>query len=168
MKIHHNTMPNRVYTIALDFDGTLVESDYPRIGALKTDVVEKLLSHHRELVEAGYRPSYILNTCRENDELAAALLFCDKNLPSEIRVIAANYNPNQTFKSRKPCASEYWDDRAVNPLNDPDNTAFWEGESEECCSHCKSRSRWFYDQYCPVCGRKMTNSREKVNSDEHP
>ena len=48
--------------LCIDFDGTLVEHDYPRIGALRPNVIEVLTRFKKE----GFR--LILLTCREDGD----------------------------------------------------------------------------------------------------
>lgn len=94
--------------IAVDFDGTIVEDDYPRIGAERPCACEVL----RQLKREGY--ILILWTCRTGNELAAAIAFCkeegvrfdavNENLRSEI-VRYHGSNP------RKVGASMYIEDR---------------------------------------------------------
>ena len=101
-------MKNKI--IAVDFDGTLCENKYPEIGAPRLDVIKKLLKEQ----QAGART--ILWTCRSGEDLAAAIYWClDRGITFE----AINENLKSTVDyfgrdSRKICADEYWDDRAVN------------------------------------------------------
>ena len=95
--------------IAVDFDGTLNTSAYPKTDSPNMKVIEALLARQR----AGAR--IILWTCRNGKELEAAVDACrswgivfdavNDNLPE----IKARYGDNP----RKISASEYWDDKAV-------------------------------------------------------
>lgn len=98
--------------IAVDFDGTLCENLYPKIGAPKTDVIAKLKAEK----EAGTR--IILWTCRSNYDLTEAIKW---SLLQGLQFDAVNDNlPEMTelFRnnSRKIFASEYWDDKAKEIL----------------------------------------------------
>lgn len=95
--------------IAVDFDGTLNTSAYPKTDSPNQPIIDMLLARQRN----GAR--IILWTCREGKELDAAVEACrswgivfdavNDNLP-ELKALYGN-NP------RKISASEYWDDRAV-------------------------------------------------------
>lgn len=95
--------------IAVDFDGTLCEDKYPEIGAPKQYAIDLLRQ------EQGKGAKVILWTCREGDDLKAALEWCSEH---DIYFDAVNDNlPDRTCKywnnSRKVNADEYWDDKAV-------------------------------------------------------
>ena len=95
--------------IAIDFDGTLFETEYPKILRPILPVI-RMAKEHRE---AGNK--LILWTCREGAELDAAVSACreqglefdavNDNLP-ELKERWGN-NP------RKVAADEYWDDHAT-------------------------------------------------------
>ncbi len=96
------------YAIAVDFDGCLCENLYPAIGRPHPRVLNKLR------VAQGQGARIILWTCREGDELQAAVAWCrdhgltfdaiNDNLPERV----AKYENN----CRKVFADEYWDDKA--------------------------------------------------------
>ena len=95
--------------IAVDFDGTLCENEYPNIGAPRTDVISKLKA------EALNGAKIILWTCREGSELEKALDFCRQQ---GIYFDAVNANLPEAIDAwkndcRKIGADEYWDDKAV-------------------------------------------------------
>ena len=100
--------------IAVDFDGTCVTHDYPRIG--KEIGATKVLKH---LVEAGHK--LILNTMRSGKELQDAIHWFNKN---GIELYGVNENPTQKrwTTSPKVYAHMYIDDAAFGcPLrNVPD------------------------------------------------
>ena len=100
--------------IAVDFDGTCVTHDYPRIG--KEIVATKVLKH---LVEAGHK--LILNTMRSGKELQDAIHWFNKN---EIELYGVNENPIQKHWTTSPkvYAHLYIDDAAFGCplLNVPD------------------------------------------------
>lgn len=91
--------------IAIDFDGTCVTHDYPRIG--KEIGATKVL---KRLVEAGHK--LILNTMRSGKELKDAINWFKKN---DIELYGANENPTQKrwTKSPKVYAHLYIDDAAL-------------------------------------------------------
>ena len=99
--------------IAVDFDGTLCENQYPDIGRPKYNVISAL-KHEKAL------GSYvILWTCRRDDTLQKALNWCNAhgiyfdavnaNLPDVIDCYGGD--------TRKVIADEYWDDKSVNIYN---------------------------------------------------
>lgn len=101
-------------TIAVDFDGTIVEHRYPSIGKPKPFAVETLT----QLMRDGHR--LILWTSREGALLQEAVDWCEKQ---GIRFYAVNSNyPDQALvfqsdtKSTKVTADLYIDDRNVGGL----------------------------------------------------
>ena len=106
--------------IAVDFDGTLCENKYPEIGAPRTDVIKRLIKEQ----QAGALT--ILWTCRRGEELLAAIYWAlDKGLAFD----AVNENLSSTIKhfggdTRKVCADEYWDDKAVLPFEKENDGLF--------------------------------------------
>ena len=90
--------------IAIDFDGTCVTHDYPRIG--KEIGATKVL---KRLVEAGHK--LILNTMRSDKELHDAVNWFKKN---GIELYGVNENPTQKrwTNSPKVYAHMYIDDAA--------------------------------------------------------
>ena len=100
--------------IAVDFDGTCVTHDYPRIG--KEIGATKVL---KRLVEAGHK--LILNTMRSGKELQDAIHWFNEN---GIELYGVNENPTQKHWTTSPkvYAHMYIDDAAFGcPLrNVPD------------------------------------------------
>lgn len=101
--------PNRV--IAIDFDGTLFKTRWPEILEPNRDVIERALKEQRNGAQL------ILWTCREGDLLDAALEACEKE---GLHFDAVNDSTEEWKRAwgtspRKIGATEYWDDRAVNP-----------------------------------------------------
>ena len=96
-------MSNNMY-IAIDFDGTCVTHDYPRIG--KEIGAAKVL---KRLIEAGHK--LILNTMRSDKELQDAVNWFKKN---GIELYGVNENPTQKrwTNSPKVYAHMYIDDAA--------------------------------------------------------
>ncbi len=98
-------MASRGVTIAVDFDGTCVEHEYPHIGADAEGAAEVL----RELVANDCK--LILYTMRSGALLEkAANWFKERNIP----LYGINENPSQTWSdSRKVHANLYIDDSAL-------------------------------------------------------
>lgn len=94
------------YVIAIDFDGTCVEHEYPSVGMDVEGAVETL----RALNNKGHR--LILFTMRSGDKLDKAVKwFKDR----EIELWAVNENPEQRewTESPKVFADVYIDDAAL-------------------------------------------------------
>lgn len=91
--------------IAIDFDGTCVTHDYPRIGK-EIGATEVL----KRLIEAGHK--LILNTMRSDKELQDAVNWFKKN---GIELYGVNENPTQKrwTNSPKVYAHMYIDDAAL-------------------------------------------------------
>jgi len=98
----------RKLTIAVDFDGTIVEHRYPEIGEIIPGAFDVL----RELQENGHR--LILWTVRDGIDLKNAVDFC---LDHGIMFYAVNEShPNEEFNkyiSRKVDADIFIDDRNI-------------------------------------------------------
>lgn len=93
-------------TIAIDFDGTIVEHKFPKIGKKIPFAFETL----KALQEEGH--TLILWTYRSGDMLKEAVDFCKKN-GVEFYAVNKNY-PEEVFDnsiSRKILADLYIDDR---------------------------------------------------------
>lgn len=103
------------YTIAVDFDGTLCEYDFPKIGQQK--------QHHKDLLDVliklrakGHK--LILWTCRgDNDQypcLSEALQWC-KNQGLEFDAINENIKDTKKLSGPSPkvVADFYLDDKAI-------------------------------------------------------
>lgn len=91
--------------IAVDFDGTCVTHDYPRVGK-DIGAVPVL----KKLVDRGHQ--LILNTMRSGDELADAIQwFIDNDIP----LYGVNENPTQKSWTASPkvYANLYIDDAAL-------------------------------------------------------
>lgn len=152
--------------IALDFDGTLFQNAWPGIGAPNTAVIEAALAEQRK------GAALVLWTCREDKLLEQALVACREH---GLEFDAVN-DSLQEWKDawgtapRKIGATEYWDDRAVNPVNrktglwiyDP-NGVDW-GIGAWVCSECRCANsnlpttgmpdpmRFTGSKFCPQCG----------------
>jgi hydroxymethylpyrimidine pyrophosphatase-like HAD family hydrolase len=92
--------------IAVDFDGTVVEDAYPRIGKEQLFAFETLKALHKD------RHKLILWTCRRGKSLEEAVEFCKKN-GVEFYAVNSNY-PGEVLDpddSPKIVADLYIDDR---------------------------------------------------------
>ena len=99
--------------IAVDFDGTIVEHDYPRIGKPIPFAIEVL----RRLQETG-RHTFLLWTVREGDLLQEALDYCSKN-GVEFYAANKNYPEEEDGESpRKLMADVFIDDKNIGGLPD--------------------------------------------------
>jgi hydroxymethylpyrimidine pyrophosphatase-like HAD family hydrolase len=101
-------IPNNHLIVAIDFDGTIVEDDYPRVGQPMIFAFETM----KKLQDQGHR--LILWTYRSGRKLDEAVVFCKKN---GIDFYAVNMNyPEEIFEgkiSRKIHADIFIDDRNV-------------------------------------------------------
>ena len=97
--------------IAIDFDGTIVEDAYPRIGKTRIFAFQTL----KRLQQDGHR--LILWTYRSGVRLEEAVAFCKKN---GIEFYAVNKSfPEEKFdysKSRKIHADLFIDDRNIGGI----------------------------------------------------
>ena len=100
--------------IAVDFDGTIVEHEYPRIGKqipFAFDVLKKLQKEENHTL--------ILWTMREGRLLQEAIDYCEKN---GVKFYAHNKNyPEEVFQdgdSRKISVDLFIDDRNIGGLLD--------------------------------------------------
>lgn len=122
--------------IAVDFDGTIVEHDYPAIGKEKLFAFQTL----REMQKRGF--TLILWTYRYGKELQDAVDFCQQN-GVEFYAVNKNY-PEEIFDeqttSRKIDADIYIDDKNLGGFNswsdtwkiiDPDGIYFEENRSKQ-------------------------------------
>ena len=99
-------LPNNHLIIAIDFDGTIVEDAFPKIGAPMLFAFETI----KKLQQEGHR--LILWTYRSGSKLEEAVTFCKEN---GIDFYAVNKNyPEEIFDgkiSRKIHADLFVDDR---------------------------------------------------------
>ena len=119
-------------TIAVDFDGTIVEHMFPEIGAIKQNVVDKM----KEWYEKGH--TICIWTCRTGKYAEEAQKFLyDNDIPYHF----FNENPTCSFDDncRKILANVYLDDRALN-VDDIDsfNLDTMEFESDEVLEDIKT------------------------------
>ena len=102
---------NQPITIAVDFDGTIVEHKYPAIGNELPFAIHTL----KALQAKGHR--LILWTSRAGKELDVAVNFCrEKGL--EFYAINKNYPEEKLTEnvSRKIIADQYIDDRSLGGI----------------------------------------------------
>jgi len=91
--------------IAVDFDGTIVQHDYPRIGKVMPFAFETLKKFKEK-----HGDELILWTCREGKELQEALDYCKQN---GLVFDAVNENLSSiNIRPRKIFAHWYIDDKA--------------------------------------------------------
>lgn len=99
--------------IAVDFDGTIVEHAYPKIGKpipFAIDVLKKLQHEERHLL--------ILWTVREGELLNAALEYC-KRSGLEFYAVNNNYpEEKRGIEPRKVNADLYIDDKNIGGIPD--------------------------------------------------
>lgn len=102
------SIPNHQKIIAVDFDGTIVKDEYPKIGAPQLFAFETL----KKLEEKGYR--LILWTLRDGKYLNEAVNFCKKN-GIEFYAVNKNYPEeiNNERTIRKLHADIFIDDRNI-------------------------------------------------------
>jgi hydroxymethylpyrimidine pyrophosphatase-like HAD family hydrolase len=101
-------LPKNHLIIAIDFDGTIVEEAYPKIGKPMLFAIETI----HKLQAEGHR--LILWTYRSSQKLQEAVAFCEKN-GIEFYAVNKNY-PEEEFDgeiSRKIHADLFIDDRNV-------------------------------------------------------
>lgn len=94
-------------TIAVDFDGTIVVDEYPKIGKLQSGAKDTLQRLHKE----GHK--IIIWTCRSGELLVEAVNYL---LNQQIPFDQVNDNLKENIEqyggnSRKICADVYIDDR---------------------------------------------------------
>lgn len=117
--------------IAVDFDGTIVEHKYPRIGK----EIPFAISTLKRLQEEGHRIT--LWTVREGDLLRQAVDFC-RERGLEFYAVNANFSdeyPDEPGYCRKIKADLFIDDRNLGGLPD------W-GIIYDMVKH-----RWTFEQY---------------------
>ncbi|QCX37110.1 hydrolase [Aureibaculum algae] len=104
-------IPKDPLIIAIDFDGTIVEDAYPKVGSPKIFAFETL----KELQKDGHR--LILWTYRHGERLQEAVDFCEEN---GIHFYSVNKNyPEEKFQgkvSRKINADLFIDDRNIGGM----------------------------------------------------
>ena len=118
--------------IAVDFDGTLCENNWPGIGSPN----EELLDYLRNRKKDGDK--LILWTCRVGDMLQKAVEWCEeRNLAFD----AVNENLPEIIENfgsdtRKIFANEYIDDRNIWPLKDDVTDVLYLCDGKSCGDTC--------------------------------
>lgn len=108
------------YIIAVDFDGTLVEDEFPNIGKPRPQVWVDLIRAQR------HGAKVVLWTSRDGRQLVEAIDFCTMNglyfdsINANIPEVQRMFN-NDT---RKVYANEYWDDKAVKEHSRLEGTVY--------------------------------------------
>ena len=103
-------------TLAIDFDGTLCEHEYPNIGKPILPAIETLKKLREEI-----GCELILWTCREGVFLEKAVMWCHK-LGLFFDAINTNAEPKIGFGHPKIIADFYIDDRAPGWHSKDDET----------------------------------------------
>jgi len=101
-------------TIAVDFDGTIVTHEYPRIGKDIPFAIETLLR-----IQTDFHACLVLWTVREGKELAEAVEYC-KSRGLEFHAVNNNYPEEKPTdkQPRKLKADLFIDDRNLGGLPD--------------------------------------------------
>ena len=130
-------MTLKTLTIAVDFDGTIVEHRFPKIGKELPFAIDTLIA----LKEKGHR--LILWTYRCGEELQEAIDFC-ANKGLEFYAVNKNY-PEEKFDgniSRKILADLYIDDRNFGGM--PDWTYIFHTLHPEASSYGRDpKKKWW-------------------------
>lgn len=133
--------------IAVDFDGTIVEHEYPRIGAPVPFAIETLLRLQRD----GH--VLILWTVREGDLLQEAIDYCASK---GLMFYAANKNHPEEDRSkaaRKLTSDLFIDDRNVGGL--PDWGVIYNAVK------AAERGEYSFDQIMMSAGENQQRKRKK-------
>jgi hydroxymethylpyrimidine pyrophosphatase-like HAD family hydrolase len=95
--------------IAVDFDGTLVTDEYPKIGEARLGVINRLR------YEAANGSYIIIWTCRTADKITEMREWlAEHDIPYNLINSNAPWIIEQWgMDNRKIYADEYWDDKAV-------------------------------------------------------
>lgn len=132
-------------TIAVDFDGTIVEHKYPNIGKEFPFAIDTLI----KLQSEGHR--LILWSVREGRLLDEAVEYCRRR---GLEFYAVNkefaeeeINPNSPYYSRKLKADLFIDDRNLGGL--PDWGAIYQ----------MVHNRWSYEEYLAQLGGKSVTKK---------
>ena len=125
-------------TIAVDFDGTIVEHRYPKIGPEKPFAIQTLQQLQRE----GHR--LILFTAREGELLEEAVKFC-RERGLDFYAVNSNESEKALFSRRtaKVIADIYIDDRNLGGLPDWDEIYRMIGQNQLETRKRRSFRSWF-------------------------
>jgi len=103
-------LPKHSLTIAVDFDGTIVEDRYPAIGKPRMFAFDTI----HQLQQAGHR--IILWTYREGDALKAAVDFCRQKGLEFYAVNKSHPEETAPYATRKILADYFIDDRNIQGI----------------------------------------------------
>lgn len=103
-------MPQHYTSHAFDFDGCIVENNFPDIGKVRQPVVARMRS-----LAQNVENILIIWTCRSDDHERQMREFLLKN---KIPFDAINHNPVFETGSRKVFAHHYYDDRNMSVESD--------------------------------------------------
>ncbi len=135
--------------IAVDFDGTIVEHEYPKIGRPVPFAIETLLSLQKD----GH--VLILWTVRDGDLLQEAIDYCAKK---GLTFYAANKNypeEDPTKASRKLTSDLFIDDRNIGGL--PDWGVIYNAVK------AAERGEYSFERIMMSAGENQQRSRRKKN-----
>lgn len=109
VNVDKNQMAELPYIIAVDFDGTLVDDEFPNIGK-KREKVWNAMEYAR-----SKGAKIILWTSRDHHNLDAAVEYCRQQ---GFEFDAVNENLKECREmfdndTRKVFANEYWEDKAI-------------------------------------------------------
>lgn len=108
--MHPEEKTSTLRIIAVDFDGTLVEDEFPIIGKPINSVWAALRN------EQARGSKIILWTCRNGKALEDAVRFCTEVMNFHFDAINENLDEVKVLyggDTRKIFADEYWDDKAI-------------------------------------------------------
>ena len=139
--------------IAVDFDGTLCDSNYPELG----EPIRYIIDYIKEQQEQG--ALIILLTMRENELLCEAVEWCEQQ---GLKFDAVNDNlphMKEFFRNnpRKIFANEYIDDHAIS-FRDIPRGCGRPADGPLICPNCGVLDHYcktIADKYCPECGQKF-------------
>lgn len=101
-----------MYTIAVDFDGTLCEHMYPLIGEPIQEHIDFIIA-----VQKKWRYKIILWTCREGKLLDDAVQWCkERGLTFDAVNDNLDYVKRNFGNPRKVLADIYFDDKAFSEV----------------------------------------------------
>lgn len=140
--------------IAVDFDGTLCDSNFPECGPPIQSVIDALKA------EQAAGAKVILWTCRRDEALRKAVEWCEQH---GIHLDAVNENLPERIAlygndTRKISADEYWDDLARRM---PERVCYIgrrRGKDFDYCFCYDCLARWEPDKkpkLCPGCGARI-------------
>ena len=152
--------------IAVDFDGTLCENDWPEIGRPNEELIEHLLERQKN------GDKLILWTCRIDEMLQEAVTWCKEN---GLIFDAVNENLPEIIKNfgsdtRKIFANEYIDDRNRDILSchKKSSMELWaEREVENACKNeAPDRKPGEWDYGC-ACYESALKAFKSLCEDDH-